>query len=205
MSDQSMTRRGFMAAAGAGALAAAGAARAQAALATEAAEPAPIPETWDYETDLLVIGYGGAGMWAALTSKDECGDDVLILEKSPFRGGGNSSYNFGEFQCPEDEDLAVEYIVNSTRGLTSESMARAWVKEAMRNKEYADRWGYPWYQNEDKTSTSGARCEYQFLPGAEGMACCRCEGLGIAAFEVLDKAREDLGIQIVFSCAMTRS
>lgn len=159
-----------------------------------------MPKGWDYETDMLVIGYGGAGLWTALTAKDEGGSDVLVLEKAPYRGGGNSSYNFGEFQCPVDEDLAVEYIVASTHGQTPENLARAWVTEAMRNIEYADKWGYPWYQNEGGTSTSGTTCEYPFLPGAEGMAVGKCEGLGVAAFEVLDQARADLGIEIVFNC-----
>lgn len=167
---------------------------------SESAQADWMPEQWDYETDVLVIGYGGAGMWASLTAKDEGQSEILILEKAPFRGGGNSSYNFGEFQCPVDEDLATQYIVNSTRGKTTESLARAWVKEAMLNIEYADKWGYPWYQNETKTSTSGTTCEYPFLEGADGMAVAKCEGLGMAAFEILDKVREDLGIEIIFDC-----
>jgi hypothetical protein len=159
-----------------------------------------MPESWDYETDILVIGYGGAGMWTALTSKDECASDVLILEKAPYRGGGNSSYNFGEFQVPTDENGAVEYILAASRDLTSESMARAWAKEAMRNTEYADKYNYPWYQEPDHKSASGSVCEYPFLPGGDTMGVAKCEGLGMAAFEVLDKARADLGIEIVFDC-----
>ena len=42
-----------------------------------------LPQTWDYECDLLVIGYGGAGMWASLIGADECGQQVLVLEKAP--------------------------------------------------------------------------------------------------------------------------
>ena len=37
-----------------------------------------MPSTWDYETDVLVIGYGGAGLWAAVTAKDEGEADVLV-------------------------------------------------------------------------------------------------------------------------------
>lgn len=202
MLDNECTRRNFVAGSAAmtAGIVAAGTVSASANADETSSSRDWMPETWDYETDVLVIGYGGAGMWTALTAVDECGSEVLILEKAPFLGGGNSSYNFGEFQCPVDEDLATQYIVNSTRGLTPEPLARAWVKEAMRNIEYADHWNYPWYQTEDFTSTSGTTCEYAFLPGGEGMACCRCEGLGVAAFNVLDQARADLGIEVVFDC-----
>ena len=44
-----------------------------------------MPASWDYETDVLVIGYGGAGMWASLIAADECQQKVLVLEKAPIR------------------------------------------------------------------------------------------------------------------------
>ena len=41
-----------------------------------------LPQTWDYECDLLVIGYGGAGMWASLIGADgihptQAGHDLI--------------------------------------------------------------------------------------------------------------------------------
>ena len=63
-----------------------------------------MPSKWDFETDVLVIGYGGAGLWAAVTAKDEGNSDVLVLEKAPTRGGGNSSINMGEYTWIDDVD-----------------------------------------------------------------------------------------------------
>jgi len=37
-------------------------------------------KTWDYTTDVLVVGSGGGGMTAALTAKD-FGNDTLVIEK----------------------------------------------------------------------------------------------------------------------------
>ena len=77
-----VSRRSFLTgAATAGAAVAAGVPTARA---DEAQSASYLPETWDYETDVLVIGYGGAGVWAALTAADEGGSEVLILEKAPF-------------------------------------------------------------------------------------------------------------------------
>lgn len=45
---------------------------------------------WDMEADVVVVGFGGAGVAAAVTAF-ELGSDVLILEKAPEdRAGGNT-------------------------------------------------------------------------------------------------------------------
>ena len=44
---------------------------------------------WDKETEVLIIGFGGAGAVAAITAHDE-GAEVLITEKMS-RGGGNTN------------------------------------------------------------------------------------------------------------------
>lgn len=74
-----------------------------------------MPETWDYETDVLVIGYGGAGLWAGITAFDE-GAQVLYLEKSPFRGGGSSSINMGQWTAPHDADAAAQFAFEAFHG-----------------------------------------------------------------------------------------
>jgi flavocytochrome c len=98
-----VTRREFVkgAAVGAAGIAAAGALASCAPAATPAATTAPvatatavpcpecpppcptpwIPEKWDGETDVLILGAGGAGLCAALEAYD-AGVDVLVLEKS---------------------------------------------------------------------------------------------------------------------------
>ena len=52
----------------------------------------------------MVIGYGGAGMWASLIGADECGQEVIVLEKAPVEGGGNSRINNGEWTIVEESD-----------------------------------------------------------------------------------------------------
>lgn len=45
-----------------------------------------VPETWDMESDLVIIGGGGAGYMAAL-SASELGASSIILEKNDHSGG----------------------------------------------------------------------------------------------------------------------
>ena len=65
----------------------------------------------DYETDVVVVGYGGAGMWSSLVAADEGGSEVVILEKAPVEGGGNSRINNGEWTVIKDEKLFRDYCV----------------------------------------------------------------------------------------------
>ncbi|MBR2790356.1 MAG: FAD-binding protein [Eggerthellaceae bacterium] len=50
---------------------------------------------WDYETDVLVVGFGGAGASAAINASD-AGANVLIIEHAPEgQEGGNTSVSGG--------------------------------------------------------------------------------------------------------------
>ena len=163
-------------------------------------QPDWMPESWDYETDVLVIGYGGAGMWTALTAADEGQSEVLILEKAPVRGGGNSAINLGEFTIPVDEEGCATYIKSFSRGLTPDVMADAWAKEAVRNGEYATKWGLPWQQNEGTLASRYTEsCEYPFLPGADSMEIGAIEGYGMNFWDIMDAHRQELGIEVLFS------
>lgn len=203
-----VSRRSFLKGAGAGAaLLAAGALAGcasdtdgKAVLAEAGTTPEWLPESWDYETDILVIGYGGAGMWTAVTAADEGQSEVLILEKAPVRGGGNSSINLGEFTIPVDAEGCATYIKSFSRGLTPDVMADAWAAEAVRNGEYATRWELPWQQNEGTLASKYTEsCEYPNLPGSDSMQIGAIEGYGMNFWDIMDQHRQDLGIEVLFN------
>ncbi|MEE8716841.1 MAG: FAD-dependent oxidoreductase [Coriobacteriales bacterium] len=66
-------------------------------------------DAWDYEADVVVVGYGGAGASAAITAHD-AGAEVIVLEKLD-RKGGSTAVSGGGFVYtkPEDVQSAVEY------------------------------------------------------------------------------------------------
>lgn len=57
-----------------------------------------IPEKWDYETDVLVAGTGGAGLTAAIVARDE-ESEVMIIEKSD-KVGGTTAVSGGVIWVP---------------------------------------------------------------------------------------------------------
>ena len=49
-----------------------------------------MPHTWDYEADVVVVGFGAAGVATSVTAH-ELGAKVVILEKAPEgQEGGNT-------------------------------------------------------------------------------------------------------------------
>lgn len=201
MANIELTRRSFaVGTAALGALAACGATQA---VADEGRDW--LPETWDYECDLLVIGYGGAGLWGCLCGADECGMTVLALEKAPERGGGNTSINMGEFTQVTDIDGFTQYCLNFSKGMIPEASARAWAEEGARNVEYLNHYGIdPVNLGGSMASGFTKNCEFPELdpnPNSS-MQIYRYsdEYNGAYGWELLDKARADLGVEVLFGC-----
>lgn len=77
-----------------------------------------IPEKWDEEADVVIVGSGAAGLTAAINAR-MAGAEVLVLEKMPFRGG-NTSISTAWMN-------AVESLVQKERGIKS------WSKDKFYN------------------------------------------------------------------------
>ena len=195
-----LSRRSFLKGAGVAAAAVAGSAALAGCSSDAGASQEWLPKSWDYECDLLVIGYGGAGMWASLIGADECGQQVLVLEKAPVRGGGNSSINNGEFAVIKDAEGMRQYWHEMTQDVdTPSAVIDAWIEEGLRNCEYADKYELEYDINEQ--AIAGTIPEYSFLPGGAGcQSIADPPGFGMASFEILDQKRKDLGIEVLFDC-----
>jgi succinate dehydrogenase/fumarate reductase flavoprotein subunit len=83
---------------------------------------------WDYEADVLIVGYGAAGANAAIAAHD-AGARVLVVEKMGFPGG-NSGVCAGAMLVPESLEEALRYYRALSFGTVDEEMVRAFA-EAM--------------------------------------------------------------------------
>jgi hypothetical protein len=68
-----------------------------------------LPEKWDYEADVVIVGYGGAGVTAAIAAHD-AGAEVLVLEKAPTADGGNTGCALGSSNIPAPGQDAIDHI-----------------------------------------------------------------------------------------------
>lgn len=121
---QGMSRRSFVRSAALGtstlgAVVAAGVGRALADEALTYADTVP----WHYEADIAVVGLGGAGAAAAITSVEK-GLETLVIEKAP-EGleGGNTHYCGQRFVRIEDADrAAMTAYMKELRGVYEDAM-----------------------------------------------------------------------------------
>ena len=89
---------------------------------------------WQRETDVIVVGYGGAGAAAALTAA-QAGAQVLILEKNP-EGGGNTKYSGGTLRTYRDATKAADYIEALCDGATERDVIETFIREAEHNTQW---------------------------------------------------------------------
>jgi flavocytochrome c len=104
-----------------------------------------LPSKWDYETEIIIAGYGGAGAAAAIEAHDN-GADVLIIEKDSVAGGTTSMSGGiivgagtsvqrarGVTDSPEE---MYKYHRATGRGLDDPDMARVFCEKSGANIEW---------------------------------------------------------------------
>jgi len=92
----------------------------------------------ELETDVLVIGYGGAGASAAIEAHD-AGAQVIILEKMADPGGNTRLSNCSWFSPPPgSEAQAIEHIDALCLGRTDRAVIEAYVKSAATTKAWIE-------------------------------------------------------------------
>jgi hypothetical protein len=81
-------------------------------LGAKEARATALPESWDYEADIVVLGFGFAGQAVAIEARD-AGASVLVLEKAPRKHwGGSSAANNNLDSCSigRNVEVAIEYL-----------------------------------------------------------------------------------------------
>ncbi len=148
---------------------------------------------WDEESDLVVIGFGGAGAAAAITAHD-LGTKVLVVEKqdalthtpSTRMSGGYIMAVVGEL------DAAIPYMDTCADGSTPIGVTRAWATEAQSVISWVNALS-PEFRVEYKVGP-----EHPELEGAESLAAFAApgQGAGYDLFQALEHAVSKRGIDV---------
>ena len=95
------------------------------------------PENWDKEADVVVVGFGAAGVAAAVTAF-ELGAEVLILEKAPEgKEGGNTKVAGQGYLNTSSAEQAATYLKALCGPFTvPEEMVRVWSEEMCLNNDW---------------------------------------------------------------------
>ncbi|MEA3023405.1 MAG: succinate dehydrogenase / fumarate reductase, flavoprotein subunit, partial [Alphaproteobacteria bacterium] len=111
------------------------------------------PEPMHVETDVLVIGSGGAGMYAAIEAA-RAGAQVFLADRSLIGRGGATvmaqmtvAVALGA-QTPDHWSHHLADTIRAGRGLTDERLARLLCEEGPECILEMDRWGVGWARHD---------------------------------------------------------
>ena len=120
----------------------------QTATATATATPW-LPEKWDKEVDVVVVGYGFAGAAAAITAADNGAKVVLLEKQAKDKHTANSQMCFGVFISPSSADDAYAYMkilsrinldLPETQDMDDE-LIKVWADSMTQNKDWLTQLG----------------------------------------------------------------
>ena len=121
-------------------------------------------------TDVLIVGAGGAGMYAAIAAARE-GAAVLLLDKGQVGRGGATimaqmtvAVALAE-QEPDSVELHLHDTLNAGRGLCNESLSLLLCEEGPKRIREMERWGTRWARED-------GHIKQEMAPGHSVKRCC---------------------------------
>lgn len=177
---------------------------------TPAATPAPaaptatpvpgwMPPKWDYETEILVCGYGGSGAITAIRATDN-GAKVLVIEKqkqdtdseinqtNAFRLSASAMMSFN------DEQGAIDYLTETSMGRTPDDVIASWAKYATGTIDFMHSIG----GNPNDNGDASGEYPLELLPTGHNYHMYMYSNKGMEMWEVVDKACKDRNVQVLF-------
>jgi len=159
-----------------------------------------MPEKWDVEADVVIVGYGGGSAITAISAAEAGVKDILILEKEPQeRHVPSTLMSGGLFWTFTDENDAIAYMKATAMGLTPDDVCEEFGRATLTTRSWMEEHGA-----EVMLSTvlaSGA--EFPLLPGAEsyvGYLSVVGPGTwgGSNFFNFLKTTAEELGARVMY-------
>ena len=101
-----------------------------------------MPQEWDVEADVVVVGFGAAGLATSVTAHD-LGAKVVILEKAPEgQEGGNTRVAGQGYLNTSSVDKAIAYLTALCGPYTvPEPMVKVWAEEMCQNNAWLESLG----------------------------------------------------------------
>ena len=125
---------------------------------------ASIPDRWDVDTGVAVVGFGAAGVAASVTAHD-LGCAVTILEKAPKgQEGGNTRVAGQGYLNTSSADQAIAYLTALCGPFTvPEAMVKVWAHEMCLNNAWLEGLGCDPQEHQHPP----VGIEFPDLPGAD--------------------------------------
>ena len=151
-----------------------------------------LPEAWDAEADLVIVGYGGAGAMAAIAARHE-GASCIVLEKSTECDGGNTAVSGGHVHtaCGVDVEEWLEICRHGAHGATPVEILRGALNYAQDTPAWLEKYGMNFIWTDEYGDGHRRPSEYQngFVAGRAGIT-------GPYLWEELDACAKKYGVEV---------
>jgi 3-oxosteroid 1-dehydrogenase len=160
-----------------------------------------LPEKWDYEADVVVVGYGGAGSVTAITAHD-AGVKVLMLEKQPADTPtkiNQTNSTRTSASCTMhwlDKEEAIRFLKFCSRGATPDDVIEAWAEYAISTKDWLEGIGATLTGTDEPVASEFV--DVFDMPGDNHFYRMFHEDMGPGLWRTLSSAVGDRGIDILF-------
>lgn len=162
-----------------------------------------MPDTWDYEADTVIMGYGGAGASAAIQAARK-GATAIILEKAPEKFfGGNTSVSGGGMLGVTDREKAKTFFRAQFGKNVSEAELDAFVDTNMHLQDFLKSLSPDYKMNVVEPPVGARGALYPNLKGADGIGRMYSFGGGDKLFAALKKTIDDNYTKLVTVMAET--
>ncbi|MFC1816877.1 FAD-binding protein, partial [Thermodesulfobacteriota bacterium] len=157
---------------------------------------------WDYEVDIAVVGYGGAGAITAITAHD-LGAKILILEKQKqdtpdtINHTPNSRISGGFVLCATDAKKAADYLYWSSWGATPRDCCEVMGEYMVTNEEYMRSMG----SSVERAKGYLRSCEfYDVAPGSDAIYVSLHKGRSPKQFQIFMDNINRRKIPVLYNC-----
>jgi fumarate reductase flavoprotein subunit len=157
----------------------------------------------DLDTDVVIIGAGGAGMTAAINTA-QAGKDVILLEKMPYAGGNTTKATGGmnaaetHYQAEQGIDDSVEQFVEDTmeggHNINDKDLVTTLAENSAEAIDWLDSIGAPL----PKVSFSGGATNARIHAPEDG------SGVGAYLVTSLLKKMDELDINVMYDTKATK-
>ena len=155
-----------------------------------------LPATWNQQADVVVVGYGGAGAATAITAHD-LGASVIVLEKAPEQGGGNTRMAGARLSyCSSATDWA-NYLFAAAYGNTPMAVCQAFAQGCLQIPAWCDKLGISY------TGPTATAAEFPTLPGSSSFTSITVKGDGPGLWTALSGLVTSRNIPVMFNTPAT--
>lgn len=155
-----------------------------------------IPENWDEEADVVIVGLGAAALSAAISAKQQGVERVIALEVAPEEfAGGSTRVSGNMLMIPDNVEDAIVYQTNlNSSYVVPEEYMKAWAEGVVANMDWLTDLGY------DLQPGTAASPEFPGVPGCEAIKTYYVDGIcGMASlWEPLMETADEMGVEVFY-------